>query len=88
MGRPSAREWLERLRDPQLRKSWRFRDLQHALEAAGAVLVSKKGSHRTFKHGDYSRLVTLVDNGNAPLSIGYVKDVTKLLAAVLGVENP
>lgn len=84
MGRRDAREWLAALEDKQRRKSWRYRDLEAALRSVSAVMVSKKGSHRTFKHGDHPRLVTLVDAGNDTLSIGYVNDVVKLLSAALG----
>ena len=84
MGRRDPREWLALLEDRQRRKSWRYRDLEAALVSVGAVRVSKKGSHRTFKHGDCPRLVTLVDAGNDTLSIGYVTDVVKLLRIALG----
>lgn len=79
-------EWLEDLRDPSSRRSWKYHDLAKALESANAVLVSKKGSHRTFKHGNHPDLVTLVDRGSKPLPIGYVKDVVALLEAVTETE--
>jgi len=84
MGKKDPREWLALLEDWQRRKSWRYRDLEAALTSVSAVMVSKKGSHRTFKHGDCPRLVTLVDAGNETLSIGYVRDVVKLMKIALG----
>jgi len=79
----TAEEWLAQLGDSRQRRTWRFRDLEAALLAAGARCVSQKGSHRTFKHGDYRDLVTLVDRGNDTLPIGYVKAVVRLLEDVL-----
>jgi predicted RNA binding protein YcfA (HicA-like mRNA interferase family) len=79
-----AHEWLSIVEDPSRRRSLTFGDLHRALVSAGAVRLSSKGSHRTYKHGDYRDLVTLVDRGNTPLPIGYVKDVARLLRAVLG----
>lgn len=75
------------LEDPSRRRGWRFRDLQAALLAAGAAEVSRRGSHRTFKHGESRFLVTLVDRGNDPLPIGYAGDVARLLRAITGGED-
>lgn len=80
-------EWLAMLKDPSRRRSWRFRDLEAALVAGRAACVSRRGSHRTFKHGSYGDLVTLVDKGNDPLPIGYVQDVVRLLEAVARLEE-
>jgi predicted RNA binding protein YcfA (HicA-like mRNA interferase family) len=78
---------LAQLKEPGRRRSWRFRDLEAALLAAGAACVSKRGSHRTFKHGNHRDLVTLVDKGNDPLPIGYVQDVVRLLEALVLPEG-
>jgi predicted RNA binding protein YcfA (HicA-like mRNA interferase family) len=82
----SGQEWLADLETPNRRRSWRFRELAAALESVDAHCVSSKGDHRTYKHGDYPDLVTLVDRGNNPLPIGYVQDVVRLLRAVLQHE--
>ncbi len=74
------------LEDRKRLRSWRYRDLRAALTCAQANLVSEKGSHRTYKHGDHRDLVTLVDKGNDTLPIGYVKDVAKLLRAIVEQE--
>ena len=77
---------MQLLEDPNRRGSWLYRDLKSALEAAEADLVSQKGSHRTFKHPEYRELVTLVDKRNEPLPYGYVRDVIRLLIAVIDKE--
>jgi len=85
--RRSAEQWLAMLEDSSRRGSWRFRDLKKALESADTREVSQKGSHRTYKHAEYRDLVTLVDNGNDPLPIGYVNDVRRLMRAVVTSEE-
>ncbi len=72
------------LEDPNRRRSWKFDDLAVALRATGATEVSRRGSHRTYKHGDCPQLLTLVDRGNDPLPIGYVRDTVRLMRAALG----
>lgn len=83
----TAAEWLAVLEDFTRLRSWKYRDLKKALESADAQEVSRDGDHRTWKHGDYRDLVTLVDNGNKPLPIGYVKDVRALMRAVVAQED-
>lgn len=75
------------LEDRTRLRSWCYRDLRAALKSAHADLVSQKGSHRTYKHGDHRDLVTLVDKGKDTVPIGYVKDVAKLLRAIVERED-
>ncbi len=46
-----------------------------ALERAGFVLDRQKGSHKTFRHPDDGRSVTVPDHGSRPLKPGILSNI-------------
>jgi predicted RNA binding protein YcfA (HicA-like mRNA interferase family) len=61
----------------------RYRDLARILTAAGAVEVSRRGSHRSWKHPEVGDLVTLVDGPGDVLAV-YIRMVRKYLKQITG----
>jgi predicted RNA binding protein YcfA (HicA-like mRNA interferase family) len=72
---------LERLLAGEV-TGWSYKDLARVLGAAGYQEVSRKGSHRTWKHPADPRLFTIPDHGGGDVAPGYIRAAAKRIAAL------
>ena len=61
---------------------WRCAEFERILTAGGYLEVSRKGSHRTWKHAKDPKLFTFRDAGHGPVSPGYVRLLAKRIHAI------
>ena len=61
---------------------WRYSELARMLFDAGYREVSRKGSHRSWKHPIDPKLLTVKDPGSGPVAPGYIRLACKRVAAL------
>ncbi len=60
---------------------WRYKELARVLQHMGYAEVSRKGSHRTWKHQNDPKLMTIPEHGR-PLPAGYIRNAVRRITAL------
>jgi predicted RNA binding protein YcfA (HicA-like mRNA interferase family) len=76
-----AADLLERLLAGQC-KNWRYPELAQVLRSVGYQEVSRSGSHRTWKHPEDPKLLTVP--GGGPLQQGYIRLAARRIRGLRG----
>ena len=66
---------------------WSYNSAARQLRDAGYEEVSRKGSHRTWKHPGDPNLFTIQDKGNQRVKRGYIRGLVKRIERLRRGDN-